>query len=169
MKKIIGLAAVAALLFGLSFSIAFAADEKSAGKSYSIDVAVPDADNTTVGGRLFLDDGMALEATGTLQINDEDKDAGVADGTRLLVRAGIMKYLSQGRVSPYMRAGAGVEVLSGDRYDNRDTNLQAYAGVGAEFMITSEFSLRVSADAAIITSPFIIATGTSDLTLSFLF
>ena len=167
MKKIIGLAATVTLMFGLGVSTANA-EEPPSGKSYSLDVTVPDEDNTTVGGRLFLDDGMALEATGTLQIIDEHEVTGL-DGTRLLVRAGIMKYLSQGRVSPYIRAGAGVEVLSGDHYDNRDTNLQAYAGVGAEFMITDELSLRASADAVLITSPFTIATGTTDLTLSFLF
>ncbi len=167
MKKIMSLAATAALMFGLGVS-GVNAEEPSSGKTYSLDISVPDEDNTTVGGRMFLDEELALEAVGTLRINNEDKDAGVQDGTRLLVTAGIMKYFSKARVSPYMRAGGGIEILSGDQY-NRDTNLHAYAGVGAEFMITEEFSLRASANAMIITSPFTITTGTNDLTLSFLF
>jgi len=165
MKKIISLVAFAALMVGMSVS----AEETSAGKSYSLDITVPDNDGATVGGRLFLDSELAVEASGTFQISDEDKDTGVADGTRLFVAAGIMKYLSKGRVSPYMHAGAGIEILSGDRYDNQDSNLRGYAGVGAEFMITDELSLRASADAMLKTSPFTIATFTNDLTLSFLF
>jgi len=158
------------------------AEEKSDAQGFSLDVGVPggfgpnvpngvNAQNAlnTVGGRIFVDDELVVEAMAALQINGEDKDAGIASGTLISATGGIMKYLSKGRVSPYLRAGGGVVILSGDAYKNQDSRVMAYAGVGAEFSITDQISIRSSVNGVLTTGPFTLSTATSDLILSFMF
>jgi len=154
----------------LAFSISSAiAEETSTNKKYSIDITVPDNNNTFVGGRMFIDSETAIEVMGTAQLLGKDNDAGLKGGTQIIASGGIMKYINHGRVSPYLRAGGTVALYFGDRFTNKDNDLQGYAGVGAEFMFTDELSLRASVNAILAISPFQLTTTSSDLNLSFLF
>ena len=147
------------------------AAEPPVDKKFTLDISSPGtfSGQPSVGGRMFIDANTALEASGNIQLTGKDTNAGVLGGTQIVATGGIMKYISKGRVSPFIRAGGTVGIYFGDRYANTDNDLQGYAGVGAEFMITQELSLRASANGMLAISPFKLVTGTSDLTLSFFF
>jgi len=161
-----------ATLFGVVlavFATGSQAIELPTDKQFTLDVFSPGANTSgpTVGGRMFLSSDTAIEAAGTLQLLG--KDGGIPGGTVMAASGGIMKYISKGRVSPYMRAGGSVGLYFGDRFNNQDNTVSGYAGVGAEFMITQELSLRASVNGVLAISPFKIATQTSELGLSFFF
>ncbi len=163
---------LAATLFGAVFTVLTAgvqANELPTDKKFTIDIASPGiaTGSPTVGGRMFLSSDTAIEIAGNLQLLGKDGDT--PGGTQLSATGGIMKYMSKGRVSPYMRAGGGIGLYFGDRFTAQDNTLQGYAGVGAEFMITQELSLRASVNGELMISPFVIATKTSELSLSFFF
>jgi len=106
---------------------------------YTLDIRVPDnTGSASIGGRVFIDTDMAIEPSITLNLQSKDSDAGKQSGTILGVSGGLMKYLSQSRVSPYLRAGGNLTLYFGDAYKNNDTRLSGYAGLGAEYMITKE-------------------------------
>lgn len=157
MNKILATMAGVALTLA---TISTHANEGPNNKQYSLDITVPDNGGTFVGGRMFLSKDTAIEANGTVGLEE--------DGTRLIASGGLMKYLSHARVSPYLRAGGTVALYFGNKYA-QGSDLRGYAGVGAEFMITEELSLRTSVNAQLTINPVTVMTSTSNLSLSFLF
>lgn len=145
--------------------------EPPAEKKFTLDISSPGVGSSRpfVGGRMFISSDTAIEATGNIQMNGTDSNAGLKGGTQVVTSGGVMKYISKGRVSPFIRAGGTINLSFGDRYANTSNDLQGYTGIGAEFMITQELSLRASANGVLAISPFKIATGTSDISLSFFF
>ncbi len=164
------ISALMVIMVVLSASSAYA-DTLLPDGQYTLDISVPDnPDSPLIGGRMFIDTDMAIEPAIALNLQSKDSDAGKQSGTILGVSGGLMKYLSQGRVSPYLRAGGILILYFGDAYKANDTLLGGYAGLGAEYMITKELSLRASVNGELQLSPnFSLETSTSDLILSFFF
>ena len=135
---------------------------------YTLDIGT--SGSSWVGGRMFLDSDSAIEASATLNRQSEDRDSGQASGTKIGASGGYMKYLSQSKVSPYWRAGGALVLYSGDAYRNQDTQLSGYVGVGAEYMIVNNVSIRGSVNGSLQLSPSTdLWTSSSDVTLSFFF
>lgn len=170
MKNMFAIALISAALAATSMSSSYAI-EPPADKKFTLDFSNPGVGTgeESIGGRMFLSPDIAIEAEVSLQLDGKDNDAGLKGGTSIFIAGGVMKYLSKGRVSPYMHGGGAIELYFGDRYDGKDNDVKGYGGIGAEFMITEELSLRTSVDAILAISPFKIATVTSGLTLSFFF
>ena len=143
---------------------------------YTLDISIPnDSNKPFVGGRMFIDEDTAIESSVVLNLQSKDSGSGtesgpVLGGTVLGISAGIMKYLSRNRVSPYLRAGGELRLYFGDAYKNTDTLLRGRAGLGAEYMITKELSIRASLNGVLQLSPnFTLMTSTQDIVLSFFF
>lgn len=164
------MSALIVIMMVLSVSAAYAETLLPDGK-YTLDIRVPDNTNSaSIGGRMFIDTDMAIEPSITLNLQSKDSDAGQESGTILGFSGGLMKYLSQNRVSPYLRAGGNLTLYFGDAYKKNDTRLSGYAGLGAEYMITKELSIRASVNGGLQLSPnFALWTYTNDLILSFFF
>ena len=119
---------------------------------------------------MFLDSDSAIEAAVTLNRQSEDRDSGQASGTKIGALGGYMKYISQGKVSPYWQAGGALVLYSGDAYRNQDTELSGYVGIGAEYMIVNNVSIRGSVNGSLQLSPSTdLWTSSSDVILSFYF
>jgi len=146
-------------------------DSGSANK-YALRVLTPLDGNRIIGGRMMLDESSAIDLD--FQFNfGSDNEVGidgkpdVVEGLALTARASYMKYIKNGRVSPYYKAGIDFGVFTDDQSGNDDIGL--FGGLGAEFFVIPEFSLFAEAGLSIGLSPFAIDTGSSHVGLAFYF
>ncbi len=151
----------------LSASNVFADTATQDGK-YTLDIGTNGS--SWIGGRMFLGSDSAIEAMATLKQQSNDNDSGQQSGTKIGASGGLMKYISQGTVSPYWRVGGTLTLLSGDTYKNQDNRLSGYVGLGAEYKITNGISIRGSVNGTLQISPTVdLWTSSSDVKVSFFF
>ncbi|RUM92009.1 MAG: hypothetical protein DSZ28_10045 [Thiothrix sp.] len=181
MKKINSVVAIATLFFA-SFSIQAQEDgqqmltqdlNSGSGQKYALRVLSPDKDSTAIGGRMMLDDNMGVDIdlafnfdTDTKTSNGETRTKGLGLG----MQAGLINYMSKGRVAPYYKVGGGLNILTSDKGKGRDNDFYLLGGLGAEFFIIPEFSLFAEAGLEVSIAPdFAINTGSTQVGLAFYF
>ena len=170
------------MFFGTAFaeeetslqSGAFSLEETSlrAG-AFSLDVAIPESDSVLIGGKYFLSNNTALECGASLNLQAEKESKGQEDGYATEISGAYVYYLSNSRISPYLKGGATVSYKTGDYYENRNVDgfgLGLLAGFGTEFFVTKEFSISAQAQINVQFSPTIyFRTFTPLLKASFYF
>jgi outer membrane protein W len=174
MKKVNYMTAVATLCLA-SFSTHAEQDKQQmlteqadsgSGHKYALRLLTPDEANTTIGGRMMLNDKTGIDLDFAFNYGSDNED-GVVEGLALKANASYFQYISKGRVSPYYKAGVNFGVFTDDKTGNDDITLSA--GIGAEFFIIPEFSLFAEAGLGLAFSPFAIDTGSTQAGLAFYF
>ncbi len=139
---------------------AFSSNSPASQGEYTLDLIF--TGSSWVGGRFFFDDEKALE--GAITLNTDDT---LASTISFGARAGIMQYIEASNdLLPYWRAGITLWSYQG----NIDDVMRAYAGLGVEYMITDDVSIRGSVNGNLGISPnSYLSTSSSALELSFFF
>ncbi len=139
----------------------------------ALDIYAPLDGTARIGGRYFLSDGAALELALSFRFQNEESDVAQAGGGMFSLQAAYDYYLTDTRVSPYLKGGLEFGYAGGDEYENSNDDgflFGILGGFGAEFFIIKQFS--VSGEALVIMqfSPsVIIATVTPRVKASFFF
>lgn len=141
------------------FGTAFAQEETSLhSRAFSLDVAIPESDSLLIGGKYFLSNNTALDCAASLSLQAEKESKGLEDAYATEISGAYVYYLSDSRISPYLKGGVTVSYKTGDYYESRnedDFGLGLLAGFGTEFFVTKEFSISAQAQINVQFSPTI--------------
>jgi len=115
-----------------------------------------------LGGKYFLTDSSALEGGfGISWRNEKTYNDPLKDdqkkGFGLGLYGAYVYYMTNKRISPYLKVGLGISSRSGAHYEPYDDfGFDALGGLGAEFFVTKEFSISTEALLRLQLSPTVI-------------
>ncbi len=146
--------------------ILIAMDSSESTHSMALRVLTPLTDTAVIGGRMMFDENSGVDVDFSF-IFGTKSEGEVVKGLALNVRAALIRYMRKGRVSPYYKAGASLDVFTSDF--TQDDNIGLFAAVGAEFFIIPDFALFAEAGLGVGFSPFSINTRSTRAGLAFYF
>ena len=110
-----------------------------------------------LGGKYFLTDSSAIEGGVGFSFRGEKTSEFQEKGWGLGLYGAYVYYLTNKRISPYLKAGLGITSKNGDHYEpDDDFGFNALGGLGAEFFVTKEFSISAEALMRLQLSPTVI-------------
>jgi hypothetical protein len=159
------------IIFTMIASFAFAQENSLKANEFGLDFTIPSSMSASVGGRLHVEDLMALQFEFGFGYQVEDKDDKQVEGGGFKLGIFIDKYLLDRRAAPYIKGGFIFAKNFGDLNKNNDDAYVTIAGgLGVSYFVTKEFAIGGEALFVIPAAPALkFGTTTTQLFATFYF
>lgn len=167
MKKILSFAIMSFLVSqGL-----FAEDNSLKKERIGLDFTIPTSQSASIGGRLHVDDLLALQMEFEFGYQVEDTKDNQVEGGGVGLGLYVNSYLRNRRAAPYIKGGLSFAKNFGDLHKgDDDIHLTLASGLGVSYFVTKEFAIGGEVLLALPVAPAIkIGTTTTQMFATFYF
>lgn len=167
MKKILSFVIMS---FLVSQSL-FAGDNSLKKERFGLDFTIPTSLSASIGGRLHVDDLVALQMEFGFGYQVEDTKDNQVEGGGVRLGLYVNNYLRDRRAAPYIKGGVSFAKNFGDLNENNDDiYITLASGLGVSYFVTKEFAIGGEVLLALPVAPAIkIGTTTTQMFATFYF